>query len=159
MLTCIHRLCDIKYIVPTFSISLWSVHLGKERPSVWPSERGGSWNIMLNYFIILNYLFHIVGGTESVSSKFWINSVNMMTSFFYLSRQYILFLGYVIAATGTLPYKNKNNRDVPIEVFDLTNNALTCKNLTNITTRLGSTGGFVQNKILICGGWSYRTLP
>ena len=82
-----------------------------------------------------------------------------MTSFFYLSRQYILFLGYVIAATGTLPYIKKKNRDVPIEVFDLTNNALTCKNLTNITTRLGSTGGFVQNKILICGGWSYRQLP
>ena len=159
MLTCILRLCDIKYIVPTFSIPLWCVHLGKERPSVWPSERGGFWNIMLmNHFIILNYLFHIVGGTESVSSKFWINSLND-DNFFYLSRHYILFLGYVIAATGALPYISWKNKDVPIEVFDLTNNALTCKNLTNITTRLGSTGGFVQNKILICGGWSARHLP
>ena len=72
---------------------------------------------------------------------------------------YILFLGYVIAATGTLSYAKWNNRNVQIEVFDPTNTAVTCKNLTTITARLGSTGGFVQNKILICGGWSYLSLP
>ena len=72
---------------------------------------------------------------------------------------YILFLGYVIAATGALSYVKWNNRDVQIEVFDPTNTAGTCKNLTTITARLGSTGGLVQNKILICGGWSYLSLP
>ena len=76
------------------------------------------------------------------------------------SLMYLLFLGYVIAATGALSYINHlNSRHVHIEVFDPTNTAVTCKNLTNITARLGSTGGFVQNKILICGGWSYRYLP
>ena len=55
-----------------------------------------------------------------------------MTSFFYLSRQYILFLGYVIAATGTLPYIKGKDKDVPIEVFDVTNTAVTCKNLPDI---------------------------
>ena len=113
---------------------------------------------MLNHLIVLNYFFYIVGGTESVSSKFWINLLN--EGIFFLTRQYILFLGHVIAATGTLPYIKLKNRDhVHIEVFDLTNTAVTCKNLTNITARLGSTGGFVQNKILICGGWSYRYTP
>ena len=76
------------------------------------------------------------------------------------SLMHLLFLGYVIAATGALSYINHlNSRNVHIEVFDPTNTAVTCKNLTNITARLGSTGGFVQNKILICGGWSYRFLP
>ena len=65
----------------------------------------------------------------------------------------------MIAATGALSYVGRKNRDVPIEVFDITNTAVTCKNLTNIRARLGSTGGFVQNKILICGGWSYRYFP
>ena len=83
----------------------------------------------------------------------------MMTSFFYLSRQYILFLGYVIAATGTLPYIKGKDKDVPIEVFDVTNTAVTCKNLPDIRTRLGSTGGFVQKKIIICGGWGYHHMP
>ena len=70
------------------------------------------------------------------------------------------FLGYVIAATGTLSYIDKVDKDdVPIEVFDLTNTSVTCKDLTNITARYGSTGGFVQNKILICGGWGYYQLP
>ena len=65
----------------------------------------------------------------------------------------------MIAATGTLSYTTWKSKDVPIEVVDLTNTAVTCKNLTNIRARLGSTGGFVQNKILICGGWSYRYVP
>ena len=65
----------------------------------------------------------------------------------------------MIAATGTLSYISRKNRDVPIEVFDITNTAVTCKNLTNIRARLGSTGGFVQNKILICGGSSYDIIP
>ena len=72
---------------------------------------------------------------------------------------YILFLGYVIAATGALSYVRWHNRHVQIEVFDPTNTAGTCKNLTTITARLGSTGGLVQNKILICGGWSFISLP
>ena len=79
--------------------------------------------------------------------------------FWEIFYSYILFLGHVIAATGALSYVGRKNRDVPIEVFDITNTAVTCKNLTNITARLGSTGGFVQNKILICGGWSYRYTP
>ena len=78
---------------------------------------------------------------------------------FFLTRRYIHFLGHVIVATGTLPYIKWKNKDVLIEVFDLTNNAVTCKNLTNIRARLGSTGGFVQNKILICGGWGYYQIP
>ena len=70
-------------------------------------------------------------------------------------RYYILFLGHVIAATGTLSYIKGKNKEVPVEVFDLANTSVTCKNLTKITARYGSTGGFVQNKILICGGWGY----
>ena len=69
------------------------------------------------------------------------------------------FLGYVIAATGTLSYIKGKNKEVPVEVFDLTNNAVACKSLTKIRARYGSTGGFVQNKILICGGWGYYQLP
>ena len=70
------------------------------------------------------------------------------------------FLGYVIAATGTTSYIDDDDKDdVPVEVFDLTNTSVTCKDLTNITARYGSTGGFVQNKILICGGWSYVQSP
>ena len=72
---------------------------------------------------------------------------------------YILFLGHVIAATGTLSYIGGKNKYVPIEVFDVTNTGVTCKDLPNIRARLGSTGGFVQNKILICGGWSYYVKP
>ena len=72
---------------------------------------------------------------------------------------YILFLGHVIAATGTLSYSTWKKKEVPIEVFDLADTSVTCKNLTKITARYGSTGGFVQNKILICGGWGYYQLP
>ena len=72
---------------------------------------------------------------------------------------YILFLGHVIAATGTLSNPEWRNKEDPVEVFDLANTSVTCKNLTKITARYGSTGGFVQNKILICGGWGYYQLP
>ena len=61
----------------------------------------------------------------------------------------------MIAATGTLSYIRGKNKEVPVEVFDLANAAVTCKNLTKIRARYGCTGGLVQNKILICGGWGY----
>ena len=65
----------------------------------------------------------------------------------------------MIAATGTLSYIRGKNKEVPVEVFDLANDAVTCKNLTKITARYGSTGGLVENKLLICGGWGYYQMP